>query len=132
MGTTRGYMQLLDLKANKCTKTFTSFTGSVTSITCDPVEPFVISASLDRFIRVHNLETKELVFKVYMKQSLTNVLVKPIVKNEAKEEESEKVVDEEYEEIFNNMESVDEVNVEKLKRKLKQGKLVKKKRKTVE
>lgn len=80
-------MQLLDLKANKCLKTFTSFTGSVTSIVCDPMEPFVTSASLDRFIRVHNLETKELVHKIYMKQNLTKLLLKPLVKTEIKEEE---------------------------------------------
>lgn len=65
VGTTRGYMQLIDLKVpGKCIKTFKTFTGSVTSITCDPVEPLVISTSLDRFLRIHNLETKELLHKV--------------------------------------------------------------------
>lgn len=65
VGTTRGYMQLIDLKApGSCVKTFKTFTGSVTSIACDPVEPLVISTSLDRFLRIHNVETKELLHKV--------------------------------------------------------------------
>ena len=65
MGTTRGYMQLLDLRApGKCVRTFTTFTGSVTSIACDPQEPLVATTSLDRYLRVHHLETKELVYKV--------------------------------------------------------------------
>lgn len=69
-GTTRGYMQLIDLKVpGKCLKTYKSFTGSVTGIQCDALEPVVISTSLDRFLRVHNLETKELIYKV----KITNI-----------------------------------------------------------
>lgn len=64
MGTTRGYMQHVDLRSpGKCLKTFKTFTGSVTSITCDAVEPLVISTSLDRHLRIHNLDTKELLHK---------------------------------------------------------------------
>ncbi|XP_028131079.1 WD repeat-containing protein 74 [Diabrotica virgifera virgifera] len=129
VGTTKGYMQLLDMKAGKCMKTFTSFTGSVSSIVCDPLEPYVFSASLDRYLRVHNLETKELLHKVYMKINLTSLLIKPVVKEE-KEEPAEKIkdkgtifgndeadedIDEEYENIFSNM----EVICEKLKKKNK-------------
>lgn len=58
-------MQLIDLKMpGKCLKTFTTFTGSVTSIACDPTEPIVASTSLDRYLRIHNLDTKELLYKV--------------------------------------------------------------------
>lgn len=65
VGTTRGYMQLIDLKSpGKCVKTFKTFTGSVTSIICDPIEPLVISTSLDRHLRIHNMDTKELLYKV--------------------------------------------------------------------
>lgn len=64
VGTTKGYMQLLDMRNAKCLKTFTTFTGSITDIHCDPFEPFIFTTSLDRFLRVHNLETKELLHKV--------------------------------------------------------------------
>lgn len=67
VGTTKGYMQLIDLKApGKLVKTFKTFTGSVTSIVCDPVEPLVLSTSLDRHLRVHNIDTKELLYKVLL------------------------------------------------------------------
>lgn len=57
-------MQLVDMRNAKCLKTFTTFTGSVTGIHCDPFEPFVFTTSLDRFFRVHHLETKALLHKV--------------------------------------------------------------------
>ncbi|CAG9820332.1 unnamed protein product [Phaedon cochleariae] len=118
VGTTRGYMQLLDMRIGKCSKTFTTFTGSVSSIVCDPAEPYVATASLDRFLRIHNLDTKELLHKVYMKQSLTRLLMIPIVKEEPKEEEQDdEKVDEEYENIFENMEVVTDGERKKKKKK---------------
>lgn len=130
MGTTRGYMQLLDLRApGKCLKTFTTFTGSVTSIVCDPVEPLVATTSLDRFLRVHNLETKELVYKGYLKQNLTKILMKPVVKEEQEEIVTQEAVDDEYDEIFNKMETVTEET--KKKRKSETDKNVKKKKKKI-
>lgn len=58
-------MQLLDIKApGKCLKTFTTFTGSVTSIVCDLTEPIVATACLDRHLRILNLDTKEILYKV--------------------------------------------------------------------
>ncbi|XP_044265900.1 WD repeat-containing protein 74 [Tribolium madens] len=133
VGTTRGYMQLLDLRApGKCLKTFTTFTGSVTSIVCDPVEPLVATTSLDRFLRFHNLETKELVYKAYLKQNLTKILMKPLVKEEqgpGEENRNEEPVDEEYEDIFSKMETVTEET--KRKRKTESEKGLKKKKKKV-
>ncbi|XP_030753412.1 WD repeat-containing protein 74 [Sitophilus oryzae] len=107
VGTTKGYMQWLDLRTNKLLKTYTNYTGSVTSIVCDPVEPYVATTSLDRYLRVHHMETKELVFKLYMKQSLAKLIVKAVIKDEEDtERKKEDVVDEEYEDLFKNMEEV--------------------------
>ncbi|XP_057662034.1 WD repeat-containing protein 74 [Diorhabda carinulata] len=127
VGTTRGYMQLLDMKVGKCMKTFTTFAGSVTDIVCDPIEPYVFSTSLDRHLRVHHLETKELLQKTYMKVNLTTLLVTPAVKEEKKEQDERDNInsvniedgvdlDDEYETIFQNMEVVGE---EKKKKKNK-------------
>ncbi|RZC36817.1 WD repeat-containing protein 74 [Asbolus verrucosus] len=131
VGTTKGYMQLLDLRApGKCLKTFTTFTGSITSIVCDPVEPLVATTSLDRFLRVHNLENKDLVYKAFLKQNLTRILMKPLVKEEPETEETApQPVDEEYEELFDNMETVSDKQVSKQKRKSESEKAVKKKKK---
>lgn len=54
-----------------------------------------------------------------MKQSLTKLLVKPVIKDEdePKLRESEEI-DQEYEDLFNNMEEIkDDKNVEKGKRR---------------
>nr|CAH7721479.1 unnamed protein product [Callosobruchus chinensis] len=128
VGTTRGYLQLLDMKSGKCVKTFTSFTGSVTNIVCDPLEPYVCTTSLDRYLRVHNLESKQLVHNIYMKQSLTKLLVRPILKEEKdaeEENENDKQVDEEYDNIFESMEVIGE---ESKKRKGDNAKKAKKKK----
>lgn len=126
VGTTRGYLQLIDMKTGKCLKTFTTFTGSITCIVCDPVEPYITTASLDKFLRVHNIETKELIHKMYMKQNLTKLLVKSLVKEEPIKE-NETIVDQEYEDIFDNMQTIEEVENKTKKRKSKTDNLVRKK-----
>lgn len=69
VGTTKGYMQWLDLRGTpKALKTYTTFTGCVTDIVCDPLEPYVASVSLDKHLRVHKTDTKELVSKVCINQ----------------------------------------------------------------
>ncbi|CAG9762083.1 unnamed protein product [Ceutorhynchus assimilis] len=133
VGTTKGYMQWLDLRQPaKVLKTYTSFTGSVSSIVCN--EPFVASVSLDRYLRVHNMQTKELVSKLYMKQNLTKLLVKQLIKDEQIEEvaaEKEREVDQEYEDLFDNMEEVQEGGKkEKSKRKKDEEKTTKKVKKS--
>lgn len=79
-------------------------------IVVDPNEPIVATTSLDRFLRVHNMDTKELLHKEYLKQSLKCILMKPIIKEEIPEEvkTEEETVDEEYEALFNNMETITE------------------------
>lgn len=110
VGTTKGYVQLLDLRAPiQCVKTYKSFTGSVTSLICDPCAPVVISTCLDRYLRIHSLNTKALLFKKYMKQSLTKVIMQPLIKEEnITESEDIDGVDCEYEHLFENMEMITE------------------------
>ncbi|XP_018320207.1 WD repeat-containing protein 74 [Agrilus planipennis] len=137
VGTTKGYLQLIDLKLpTRCLKTFKSFTGSVTDIAYDPGKSIVATTSLDRFLRIHDLETKELLHKEYLKQSLTKLILRPKIKEEADENintlivnenneenvtENVEDVDEEYEDIFRNMETITEnvkrKNTEKIKKK---------------
>lgn len=122
-GTTRGYLQHIDLRnPGKCLKTFKNFTGGISGIACDPDLPVVATSSIDRFLRIHNLNTKELLHKEYLKQSLTTILMKPIVKNEKEEDIEKKTeeVDEEYESLFENMQTVvEESKQKKIKRKLR-------------
>ncbi|XP_050312759.1 WD repeat-containing protein 74 [Anthonomus grandis grandis] len=129
VGTTKGYLQWLDLRQSaKVLKTYTTFTGAVTDVVCDPLEPFVASVSLDRHLRVHNCETKELKSKIYMKQNLTKLLVKPIVKDEEPKQAEAQVLDQEYEDLFNNMEEVHDGHKKTKRKSDGVGQKIKKKR----
>ncbi|ERL92341.1 WD repeat-containing protein 74 [Dendroctonus ponderosae] len=101
VGNTKGYMQWLDLRCTtKSLRTYTNFRGAVTDIACDSVKSSVASVSLDRHLRIHKIESKELIRELYMKQSLSKMLIQPIIKEESSEE------DDEFETLFNEMEHV--------------------------
>lgn len=128
VGTTKGYLQLLDFKSKEILlKTFKGFTGAVTGITCDPTRPVVITTSADRFLRIHDLSSKKLLHKEYMKQSLSAVFMRPIVKEEKVKDEEKDKEDAEFEEIFDKMETVvdgteNEDDLEEIKKKRKSKK----------
>lgn len=74
VGTTTGTMQLIDLRAKgRALNTYKDFAGSVTKIYCDDKDPFIVSVSLDRFLRVHHRDTKKLVYKVGLVKKKTHV-----------------------------------------------------------
>lgn len=65
-----------------------------------------------------------------MKQSLTKLLVKPVIKDEQVDAQDKSQVDEEYEEIFKTMETVSDVPKKLKKRKKSEaGDGIKKKKK---
>ena len=52
-------MKLIDLrKPGKILNTYKGSAGGVTAIACSKTNPFVVSVGLDRFLRVHNIDTK--------------------------------------------------------------------------
>lgn len=56
---------MIDLRQPvKLLNTYKSFTGSVSCIRCDPLSPLMMSTSIDRHLRIHDMETKELLHKV--------------------------------------------------------------------
>ncbi|XP_066598507.1 WD repeat-containing protein 74 [Prorops nasuta] len=114
IGSNKGKMNLVDLrKSGKVLNTYKGFTGSVTGIACSQTQPYILSTSLDRFLRVHHLETKALIKKVYLTSRLTGIAVRSeftLQKSEQTENISEcKIIDnnmdseEEYDEMFNEM-----------------------------
>ncbi|XP_045474850.1 WD repeat-containing protein 74 [Harmonia axyridis] len=116
-GTTKGYIEYIDMKKGKCLRTFTGTCGSVTSLLCDPVEPILFATSLDRYLRIYNLDTKEILNKQYLKQNLKRILVKPIVKKEEEIVPNNKTTVDEFDEIFNNLEVISEETAKKQKAK---------------
>ena len=85
---TRGDMEMIDLrmaqnKTGQCTtlKKYKSFHGTIKSMEIvntgaygGPEKPFIATCGLDRFLRVHDLESSQLVSKVYLK-SRSNCLL---------------------------------------------------------
>lgn len=58
-------MNLVDLREPaKVLNTYKGFEGAVTGIACSTIEPYIVSVSLDRKLRIHHMNTKELLKKV--------------------------------------------------------------------
>ncbi|XP_063598271.1 WD repeat-containing protein 74-like [Penaeus indicus] len=79
VGTAHGRMGCFDLRMNKPehpVRIFKSFAGAVRDIVVHPHLPLVFSVALDRFLRVHHLETGKLIHKEYLKSRLNCVLVR--------------------------------------------------------
>lgn len=65
VGSGKGKLNLIDLRrSGTVLNTYKGFAGGVTDVACSMSKPYVASVSLDRYLRIHHLETKELVKKV--------------------------------------------------------------------
>ncbi|ELT93981.1 hypothetical protein CAPTEDRAFT_221486 [Capitella teleta] len=75
VGTSHGYMGLLDLRGKGVlVQAYKSFAGSVRCIQCHSSQPVVASCGLDRFLRIHRLNSKEPDHKIYLKSRLNCLL----------------------------------------------------------
>lgn len=68
-----GSIECLDLRMHKMQGSLKGPGGSVRSLALHPELPIIASVGLDRFLRVHNTDSKALLCKVYLKQHLTDV-----------------------------------------------------------
>lgn len=65
MGSTTGRLNLIDLrKLGTVLNTYKGFTGGVTGVICSTTNPYIASVSLDRYLRIHNIDTKEILKSV--------------------------------------------------------------------
>ncbi|XP_076748602.1 WD repeat domain 74 lethal (2) k09848 isoform X1 [Xylocopa sonorina] len=77
VGSGKGRMNLVDLRnPGKVLNTYKGFVGGVTAIACSKSEPYVVSISLDRHLRIHHIDTKELLKKVYLTSKMTCMLLR--------------------------------------------------------
>ncbi|XP_045102755.1 WD repeat-containing protein 74-like [Portunus trituberculatus] len=79
VGTAHGRLGLFDLRGRKPEEpvhVYKGFAGAVRDVVVHPKQPLVFSVSLDRFLRVHNLASRKLVFKEYLKSRLNCLLVR--------------------------------------------------------
>lgn len=114
VSTTMGGLYAFDLKNMKVPlHTYKGATGSITSITVDDTGKFVFTASLDRYVRVHNAEKTNLLYQCYVKSKASQIVMKSADNQmlaeykQSKEQEVENS-DEEFDELFENMQTVEE------------------------
>uniref|UniRef100_A0A914CRI0 tRNA:m(4)X modification enzyme TRM13 n=1 Tax=Acrobeloides nanus TaxID=290746 RepID=A0A914CRI0_9BILA len=77
VGNTKGDMSLFDLrgKINPIHK-YRGFAGAIRSIDAHPTAPYVVSCGVDRIVRVHEVNTKKLLKKIYCKVRMNCILLK--------------------------------------------------------
>lgn len=114
VSTTMGGLYAFDLKNMKVPlHTYKGATGSITSITVDDTGKFVFTASLDRYVRVHNAEKTNLLYQCYVKSKASQIVMKSADNQmlaeykQSKEQEVENS-DGEFDELFENMQTVEE------------------------
>ncbi|XP_072941228.1 WD repeat-containing protein 74 [Epargyreus clarus] len=113
VGFGRGQLHQVDLREGRLSKGYKGAVGAVSDVTA--AGEWLLSASLDRHVRLHRRESKELVYKQYLTSKLSCVLVQtatntPLrhppetdVKEEAEELEPEP---EDLDDIFEGLETV--------------------------
>lgn len=100
VGSTNGIMHAFDLRKMKhVLHTYKGFTGSISDVVVDDSGRFVCTASLDRFVRVHDAATTGLLYQSYVKSKATRVLLREgkIKEETLDNEEAESSEEEGYE-----------------------------------
>ncbi|XP_020280603.1 WD repeat-containing protein 74 [Pseudomyrmex gracilis] len=78
VGTGKGKINLVDLRSKPGTvlNTYKGFAGGVTGVACNMNKPYIGSVSLDRHLRIHHIETKKLLKKIYVKSKLSCLVIR--------------------------------------------------------
>ncbi|XP_039957582.1 WD repeat-containing protein 74 [Bactrocera neohumeralis] len=127
-GTTMGAMKAFDIRRMKTfVHTYKGFTGAISDVSLDSTGKYLASASLDRYVRVHHVDSTVLLYQCYVKSKATRVLIRQSAENpnssttEATEEDLDKTEnstkkknivkatvpeDKEYEDMFENMQTI--------------------------
>ena len=125
VSTTTGGLFAFDLKNMKVPlHTYKGAVGSITSIDVDETGKFVFTASLDRYVRVHNAEKTNLIYQCYVKSKASQILMKTakgalMVEHNKSQEQKVGESDEEYENLFDKMQTVDDNDEEPTAKKQK-------------
>lgn len=94
-GTGKGRMNLVDLRKSKgILNTYKGAVGAVTAVKVSESDPCVVSTSLDRYLYVHDLNSKKLLKKVYLTSKLTSMVMRSefSIKEPESDEEDDQIV----------------------------------------
>lgn len=127
VGTTTGSLYAFDLKSMKVPlHTYKGASGSISSITTDNSGKYLFASSIDRYARVYNAEKTNILYQCYMKSKVTDILMKDAddqLLNEhkkSKKQTADASDDEEYDNLFDQMQTVEEDSGEPSAKKSKQ------------
>ncbi|XP_040264855.1 WD repeat-containing protein 74 [Bufo bufo] len=116
VGSSHGNMGVIDLRKGRLLCALKGNAGSLRSIQCHKSLPVVASCGLDRFMRLHSLNDKKLLHKVYLKSRLNCLLLTSQEKWEEEELTSVAAEDgkeEEDDEVWSKMETVIDKTISK-------------------
>ncbi|CAI9724885.1 repeat-containing 74-like [Octopus vulgaris] len=74
VGSSKGDMVSMDIRKGKITGKFKGFSGGIRGIQCHPTLPYVATCGLDRYLRVYNLVSREMIYSFYLKSRLNCLL----------------------------------------------------------
>jgi ribosome biogenesis protein NSA1 len=125
VGTTTGSVYAFDIKAMKTPlHTYKGATGSISSLTIDETGKYLFTSSLDRYVRVYDSHKTHLLYQCYVKSKASEILMK-VANNQLLDEHKESskqtvdASDDEYDELFNQMQTVNDESGEPSSKKLK-------------
>ncbi|XP_050036259.1 WD repeat-containing protein 74 [Dermacentor andersoni] len=108
VGNSHGRVALLDIRRKGMVHVYKGVAGSIRSVCCHPSLPLVASCGLDRFVRVHDLHSRLLVTKLYLKSRLNCLLMRTDFTVEDEEENKDKEEATADDDLWEDMEEVDE------------------------
>ncbi|KYN37866.1 WD repeat-containing protein 74 [Trachymyrmex septentrionalis] len=77
VGSTKGKLNLVDLRqSGTVLNTYKGFIGGITGVACSKTNPYVASVSLDRYLRIHHIHTKEFLKSIYLTSKLSSLVMK--------------------------------------------------------
>lgn len=120
VGNTHGQIALLDLRKGMVRGSLKGLAGAVRGLQCHASQPVVASCGLDRFLRIHSLDDRKLLHKVYLKSRLNCLLLASRDLEDAGQGVSaggascqEMKEEESSDEVWDNMEQVGETSKRK-------------------
>lgn len=88
-GTTMGALKAFDTRKMKThVHTYKGFTGGISDLHLDETGKYLSSASLDRYVRVHEAESTVLLYQCYVKSKATKVLIRQLSEQQQKPRQS--------------------------------------------
>ncbi|KAH8237180.1 hypothetical protein KR038_006038 [Drosophila bunnanda] len=121
-GTTMGALKAFDTRRMKThVHTYKGFTGGISDLHLDATGRYLSSASLDRYVRIHDADSTVLLYQCYVKSKVTKVLIRQVEEEtpvnaeptaeEVADPKKEKAIkatplDDEYEDMFDQMPTV--------------------------